>query len=73
MSPTDDRDELERKMQEYRVCGVSLGWLIDPDAQEVLIYRATQADPEVLQNPKTLSGEETLPGLSVNLAGILED
>ncbi|HHP7231721.1 MAG TPA: Uma2 family endonuclease [Xenococcaceae cyanobacterium] len=50
MSPTDDLDELQRKMQEYRDCGVRLGWLINPDAKQVEIYRQPE-EIEILKNP----------------------
>ena len=72
MSPTDDLDELQRKMQEYQNCGVRLGWLIDPDEKQVEIYRQ-QEEPEILNNPKTLSGELILPNLIVDLQDIFED
>ena len=73
ISPTDDRDELQCKMQEYRDCGVKLGWLIDPDAKQVEIYRSSQQKSEILDNPQNLSGESVLPNLTVNLREILED
>lgn len=72
MSPTDDLDELQRKMQEYQNCGVKLGWLIDPDEKQVEIYRQ-QKKPEILNNPQTLSGERILPNLIVDLQDIFED
>ena len=72
MSPTDDLDELQRKMQEYRNCGVRLGWLINPDEKQVEIYRQ-QEEPEILNNPQTLSGEGILPNLIVDLQDIFED
>ena len=50
-------------------CGVRLGWLINPDDRQVEIYRLGQ-EREVLDNPKTLSGEDVLPKLTVNLADI---
>jgi Uma2 family endonuclease len=71
MSPTDDLDELQNKMREYMNCGVRLGWLINPDAQQVEIYRQGR-EKEVLSNPKTLSGEAIMPGLTVNLAEIFD-
>ena len=69
MSPTDDLVELQQKMLEYMDCGVRLGWLINPDDKQVEIYRLGQ-EKEVLNNPKTLSGEDILPKLTVNLADI---
>ena len=72
MSPTDDLDELQRKMKEYIDCGVKLGWLINPDEKQVEIYRQQQ-EPEILNNPATLSGEDILPGLIVDLKDIFTD
>ena len=34
-----DEGGLQQKMQEYMSCGVKLGWLINPDAGAVEIYR----------------------------------
>lgn len=72
MSPTDDRDELQQKMKEYTDCGVRLGWLICPDQKQVEIY-CQGGTKEVLDNPSSLSGEDVLPGLSVDLADIFTD
>jgi Uma2 family endonuclease len=69
MSPTDNLEDLQQKMREYISCGVKLGWLINPDAKEVEIYRIGQ-DKQVINNPNSLSGEDILPGLTVDLADI---
>ena len=69
MSPTDDLNELQQKMVEYMECGVRLGWLINPDDKQVEIYRLGR-EKEVLENPKTLSGEAVLPKLTVDLSDI---
>ena len=69
MSPTDDLEATQKKMEEYISCGVKLGWLINPDAKQVEIYRNGQ-DKKVVNNPSSLSGEELLTGLSVDLTEI---
>ena len=56
-------------MKEYMDCGVRLGWLINPDETQVEIYRQGQ-EKDVLDNPVTLSGEDIMPGLVVELAEI---
>lgn len=56
-------------MEEYRANGVRLGWLIDPQKQQVEIYRLGQ-DVEVLQSPASLSGEDVLPGFKLELGSI---
>lgn len=43
MSPSDLIEELQQKMLEYMACKVKLGWLINPDAKQVEIYRIGKA------------------------------
>ncbi|OUL31237.1 hypothetical protein BV372_20740 [Nostoc sp. T09] len=69
-SATDSLETLRRKMQEYINNGVRLGWLIDPQNQQVEIYRLGR-EVEVLQSPTSLSGEDILPGFVLDLAQIL--
>lgn len=71
MSPTDTRNEVRAKLVEYLEQGARLGWLLDPDAGEVEIYRPGR-EPETLRNPSTLSGEDVLPGFVLDLKGILD-
>ena len=52
------------KMQEYMDNGAQLGWLIDPLERTVRIYRAGAAEPELLDDPETLDGEDVLPGFT---------
>jgi Uma2 family endonuclease len=69
MSPTDNLKAIQAKMQEYRDNGARLGWLINRKAQEVEIYRLGQ-EVEVLQSPSTLSGEDVLPGFTLDLRSL---
>ncbi len=69
MSPTDDLAITQRKMAEYMDCGIKLGWLNNTDEKEVEIYRLGK-DKEILSNPNNLSGENLLPGLTLDLADI---
>ena len=59
-SRTDSLNQLQEKMQEYLNNGLQLGWLINPQAQEVKIYRPNQV-VEIVKLPTTLSGENVLP------------
>ena len=65
-SRTDSLTQLQAKMEEYLVNGVRLGWLIDPMSQQVAIYRQNQA-VEIISLPTTLSGENVLPGFTLEL------
>ena len=69
LSPSDDLSLIQQKMQEYRDCGVKLGWLIAPDAKRVEIYRLDR-EVEVLTGQKILVEEKILPKLTVDLAKI---
>lgn len=69
MSPSDNLKKVQEKMQEYILNGCRLGWLINRKKQEVEIYRPGQ-EVEVLKLPLTLSGEDVLPRLVVNLGKI---
>ncbi|MBN3878947.1 MULTISPECIES: Uma2 family endonuclease [unclassified Nostoc] len=66
-SATDDLEMLRSKMQEYMDAGVQLAWLINPQQQQVEIYRQKQ-DVEVRNLPTQLSGEDVLPGFSLSLS-----
>ena len=69
-SATDNLKTVQQKMQEYLENGVRLGWLIDPQNQQVEVYRQG-TDVEVLQSPISLSGEDVLPGFVLDLTQIL--
>ncbi|MEB3149781.1 MAG: Uma2 family endonuclease [Sphaerospermopsis sp.] len=65
-SATDNIETLRSKMQEYMDGGVKLGWLINPQQQQVEIYRLGK-DVEIRNLPTELLGEEILPGFTLNL------
>ena len=56
-------------MEKYLANGVQLGWLFDPRRRQVHVYRPEQ-EPEVLDDPKSLSGEDVMAGLEVDLSDI---
>ena len=60
----------QRKMQQWMANGVRLGWLIDPFNALVWIYREGQDEPELLERPDTLSGEDVMIGLTVDLTRV---
>ncbi|MEH2317478.1 Uma2 family endonuclease [Nostoc sp.] len=64
-SASDDLEMLRSKMQEYMDAGVQLAWLINPQQQQVEIYRQKQ-DVKVQNLPTQLSGEDVLPGFSLS-------
>jgi len=68
-SKTDRLNTLQAKMLEYQENGVALGWLINPQDQEVEIYRLGK-DVEVLRSPSKISGENILPEFILDLTTI---
>ncbi|AFY72128.1 protein of unknown function DUF820 (plasmid) [Thalassoporum mexicanum PCC 7367] len=79
MSPNDELKVVQAKMIEYIENGAQLGWLINPKAQQVEIYRPisksgqdAQPEKELLESPKTLSGEDVLPGFELDLGFMWE-
>jgi Uma2 family endonuclease len=71
-SETDRLPPLQGKMLEYRDNGVRLGWLIDPQQQQVEIYRPGR-EVEVLRSPISLDGEDVLPGFVLDLSQIFQN
>jgi Uma2 family endonuclease len=65
-SRTDSLKTLQAKMHEYLGCGVRLGWLFNPQNQQLEIYRQGR-EPEVRNLPTVLSGEDILPGFELSV------
>ena len=61
-------EEQQDKMQHWMANGVRLGWLLDPIDGQAWIYRAGQEEPQVLERPATLSGENVAEGLTMDLS-----
>lgn len=68
-STHDYLETLQEKMEEYLANGAKLGWLLDAKNRRVYVYRPAQM-VECLDDPKTISGDPTLPGFVFDLAGI---
>lgn len=68
-SPSDDLEDQQTKMERWMRYGAMLGWLVDPQEESVWIYRPGQ-EPEQVQRPDQLSGEDVCVGLTVNLAPV---
>lgn len=68
-SPSDRLADLQAKMQEYLDNGLRLGWLIDPQARQVFVYRPDTA-VEALDAPTEVPGAPVLPGFTLDLNAI---
>lgn len=72
-SRTDRLPRFLAKMQEWMDGGSRLGWGIDPQNRRAYIYRAGQAEPELAEDPETLSGEDVLPGFAFAVRSLVFD
>lgn len=70
-SKTDSLGVLRAKMREYIDNGARLGWLIDPPARSVEVYRPGQ-EPVLFDQPATISAAPVLPGFVLDLTEIFE-
>ncbi|HEV7905872.1 MAG TPA: Uma2 family endonuclease [Pyrinomonadaceae bacterium] len=68
-SKTDRLARLQAKMLEYVENGAQLGWLIDPAARRVYVYRPGQ-EVETLDAPETVAGDPVLPNFLLQLREI---
>ncbi len=68
-SSSDSLAKVKEKMTEYMENGALLGWLIDPIEKRIYVYRPS-AEPEVLNDPETISGEPVLHGFLLELKEI---
>ncbi|WP_347277586.1 MULTISPECIES: Uma2 family endonuclease [Leptolyngbya] len=71
-SRTDSLETLQEKMQEYMTSGVQLGLMVNPQNQEIEIYRQGQLR-EVRSLPTQFSGEAVLPGFMLQIDRFVED
>jgi len=69
VSPSSSFRQQREKMLEWMSKDALLGWLVDPFREIVVIYRP-DTEPEQLDRPDTLSGEDVCDGLEVNLERI---
>jgi Uma2 family endonuclease len=68
-SPSDRLEAIQEKMREYVENGARLGWLLDPLTRQVYIYHPRRS-PELLDNPKKISGEAVLKGFVLDVPKI---
>jgi Uma2 family endonuclease len=71
MSPTDALSLTQAKMAEYIENGSRLGWLIDPDARQIHVYRPRQT-VVIMENLLEISADPELPGFVLDLREIWE-
>jgi Uma2 family endonuclease len=69
LSPSDAQMEIEEKVQEWLDGGTRVVWVVNPRRKTVTVHRAN-ANPQVLRETDTLTGEDVVQGFSVSVAQI---
>jgi len=72
LAPSDNREELEVKMNLWIANGAELAWLIDPQRKTVEIYRPGDS-PEVLHEPSSVQGTGPVAGFELVMARVWEE
>jgi Uma2 family endonuclease len=72
-SPSDEKKDIQDKLNTYLRVGVPLVWLVLPDSQRVEIYRPGQLTPDIRNADDDLSGEKVVPGFRIKVKEIFED
>jgi Uma2 family endonuclease len=72
LSPSNTKPQVDEKLEEYFAIDVRMVWLADPDARCVHVYRS-MTDIRTFHEPDTITGEDVLPGFSVQVAQIFEN
>jgi Uma2 family endonuclease len=70
-SPSDRLSVLQEKLGEYVANGAHLGWLIDPAARSVHVYRPG-VPTRVIEDAETISADPELPGFLLDVREIWE-
>jgi Uma2 family endonuclease len=71
LSPGNTRKEMEVKLKEYFLGGVTMVWIIDPDSRTAESY--SSPDHKVSISPNgTLNGGNVLPGFRLPLSKLFE-
>jgi Uma2 family endonuclease len=71
MSPGNSWSEVQAKLAEYFAIGVKLVWVVDPQLEQVHVYRALE-QVTLLKKQDTLTGEDVLPGFTLALTEIFD-
>lgn len=66
LSPSNTRQEMERKLRDYFAAGVQLVWYVDPPSRTLTVYTAPDQS-RLLHETDTLDGGSVLPGFTLPL------
>jgi Uma2 family endonuclease len=67
LSPADRQSDVSRKVQRYLALGVRLIWIIDPQVEQVTVYRHGSKQASLLSAADMLTADDLLPGFALPL------
>lgn len=67
VSPNDEYEDVDVKVEEYLAAGVRLVWVVNPRSQVVMVHHPEQPSSR-LRPGDQLTGEDVLPGFTVAVA-----
>jgi Uma2 family endonuclease len=71
LSPNDSVGKMRRRVREQLHFGTKVVWVLDPDARNVLVYRAGKED-QLVETNEDLTCEDALPGFRCRVAEFFE-
>jgi Uma2 family endonuclease len=71
MSPANTWTEAQEKLAEYFAIDVKMVWIVDPQLEQVHVYRSPE-QVKLLRKEDELTGEEILPGFTIPLTEIFD-
>lgn len=72
VSPNDDYNDVDVKVEEYLSAGVRLVWVVNPTTKVVMVHHPNQPSSR-LRLGDELTGEDVLPGFKVSVATLFPD
>jgi Uma2 family endonuclease len=72
VSPSERAARTDRKVQEYIEAGVLLVWVVYPETERVMVYRA-DGTTELVPRDGVLQGENVLPGFALPLKDLFAE
>lgn len=71
LSPSESAAEIEEKLDDYRVSGTPLIWVVDPVRRTIMVV-ASDAPLHFLREGDSLDGGDVIPGFSCAVAEVFE-
>lgn len=72
LSPSNTRDEMRSRLDDYFRSGTRLAWIVDPKRKIVVVYHSLEDTVQLSQND-VLDGENVAPGFRLLISELFTD